>query len=261
MKDKNFDKLTQKFAKNIYGTTKGEIRAAVLWRDLMPAIEQLGKTKIRILDAGGGFGYLSQKLAQQGHEVVLCDISENMLEQAKQQIDASDTPLDITLVHSAIQDLDVSQLGQFDLVMCHAVAEWLSDAQATLQGLLAFIKPTGLFSLMFYNKEALRFHSLVSGNLDYVAKGLKVKKKIGLTPTYPLYIDQVTDWFNQWQLTLQCQSGVRVINDYLKTHLPENFDKQQLIEMELKYSQRQPYLSLGRYIHFIGQPIQHDKVD
>ncbi|MGL5407607.1 MAG: tRNA uridine 5-oxyacetic acid(34) methyltransferase CmoM, partial [Shewanella sp.] len=34
MQDKNFDKLAQKFAKNIYGTPKGEIRASVLWRDL-----------------------------------------------------------------------------------------------------------------------------------------------------------------------------------------------------------------------------------
>ncbi|NKF51198.1 methyltransferase domain-containing protein [Shewanella sp. WXL01] len=251
--DQNFDKFTQKFTKNIYGTTKGEIRAAVLWRDLIPAIESLSKPKLRILDAGGGFGYLSQKLAKLGHEIVLCDISENMLEQAKAQIAASDSQLDITLVHSAIQDLSVAELGQFDLVMCHAVAEWLQDAQATLDGLRQFIKPNGLFSLMFYNKEALRFHSLVSGNLDYVAKGLKVKKKIGLTPNYPLYINDVRQWFNDWQMELVCQSGVRVINDYLKQSLPVNFDKNQLIEMELKYSQREPYLSLGRYVHFIAR--------
>lgn len=67
MQDKNFDKLAQKFAKNIYGTPKGEIRAAVLWRDLAPALAQFGDKKLRILDAGGGFGYFSQKLARLGH--------------------------------------------------------------------------------------------------------------------------------------------------------------------------------------------------
>ncbi|MBB1428159.1 methyltransferase domain-containing protein [Shewanella sp. SG44-2] len=255
MQDKNFDKLSQKFAQNIYGTTKGEIRAAVLWRDLAPALASLGKPRLRILDAGGGFGYLSQKLAALGHDVVLCDISEQMLSLARQQIEASNTALSIQLIHSPIQALTVEDYGQFDVILCHAVAEWLIDARSTLQGLLSLLKPHGLFSLMFFNKEALRFHSLISGNFDYVNRDFKVKKKVGLTPTHPLYIEDVRSWFSQWQLSMVSQSGVRVINDYLKNNLPPNFDKHQLIEMELAYSQQEPYLSLGRYIHFVGRSI------
>ncbi|MBB1364465.1 methyltransferase domain-containing protein [Shewanella sp. SR44-4] len=253
MQDKNFDKLSQKFAQNIYGTTKGEIRAAVLWRDLVPALASLGKPRLRILDAGGGFGYLSQKLAALGHDVVLCDISEQMLALAQQQIEAANTALSIQLIHSPIQALTVEEYGQFDVILCHAVAEWLIDARSTLQGLLALLKPNGLFSLMFFNKEALRFHSLISGNFDYVNRDFNVKKKVGLTPTHPLYIEDVRTWFSQWQLSMVSQSGVRVINDYLKHNLPPGFDKHQLIEMELAYSQQEPYLSLGRYIHFVGQ--------
>jgi S-adenosylmethionine-dependent methyltransferase len=253
VQDKNFDKLSQKFAQNIYGTTKGEIRAAVLWRDLVPALASLGKPRLRILDAGGGFGYLSQKLAALGHDVVLCDISEQMLALAQQQIEAANTALSIQLIHSPIQALTVEEYGQFDVILCHAVAEWLIDARSTLQGLLALLKPNGLFSLMFFNKEALRFHSLISGNFDYVNRDFNVKKKVGLTPTHPLYIEDVRTWFNQWQLSMVSQSGVRVINDYLKHNLPPGFDKHQLIEMELAYSQQEPYLSLGRYIHFVGQ--------
>ena len=56
------------------------------------------------------------------------------------------------------------------------------------------------------------------------------------------------------------QSGVRVINDYLKKQLPADFDTQQLIEMELAYSQREPYLSLGRYVHFLAQSPAQSKV-
>jgi S-adenosylmethionine-dependent methyltransferase len=253
VQDKNFDKLSQKFAQNIYGTTKGEIRAAVLWRDLVPALASLGKPRLRILDAGGGFGYLSQKLAALGHDVVLCDISEQMLALAQQQIEAANTALSIQLIHSPIQALTVEEYGQFDVILCHAVAEWLIDARSTLQGLLALLKPNGLFSLMFFNKEALRFHSLISGNFDYVNRDFNVKKKVGLTPTHPLYIEDVRSWFSQWQLSMVSQSGVRVINDYLKHNLPPGFDKHQLIEMELAYSQQEPYLSLGRYIHFVGQ--------
>ncbi|RYV03472.1 tRNA uridine 5-oxyacetic acid(34) methyltransferase CmoM [Shewanella sp. OPT22] len=251
--DKNFDKLANKFAKNIYGSLKGEIRSRVLLRDLFEHIDLQSDTKLRILDAGGGFGYLSQKLAKLGHKVVLCDISSQMLELAQQQIEEHNEPLDIELVHSSIQELTQQEFGKFDVILCHAVAEWLVDAENTLQNLLKLLKPDGAFSLMFYNKEAQRFHSLVSGNFEYVEAGLKAKKTVGLTPEYPLYIEQVTSWFTAWKLNVVCKSGVRVINDYMKPYPDQEINVDKLMQMELTYSRNQPYISIGRYVHFIGK--------
>ncbi|MCF1430296.1 MAG: methyltransferase [Shewanella sp.] len=253
MQDKNFDSLAGKFAKNIYGTPKGEIRAAVLWRDLTDTVPAILSGKLRILDAGGGFGYISQKLAALGHEVVLCDISAEMLALAKEQIAASGQEINIQLIHSAIQDLNGDELGQFDLILCHAVAEWLADANSTLAGLLGMLKPDGYLSLMFFNLEAMRFHALVSGNFDYVKADFKIKKKVRLTPTHPLLSDTVAGWFDDWQLRLLCHSGIRVIHDYLKKRLPPDFDYAQLLEMELAYARHPAYRDLGRYVHFIGQ--------
>lgn len=251
--DKNFDKLATKFVKNIYGTPKGEIRSAVLLRDLHQHLELDSNKPLRILDAGGGFGYLSQQLAKQGHKVVLCDISSKMLELAQQKIQQSEQSLDIELIHAPIQKLTVEEYGQFDLILCHAVVEWLADAEQTLKGLLALLKSDGTFSLMFYNKEAQRFHNLVSGNFDYVEVGLKVKKTVGLTPEHPLYIEEVTSWFNKWKLKKICTSGIRVINDYMKPYPDQQINFEKLLQMELKYSQKQPYISIGRYVHFIGR--------
>ncbi|MGL4446490.1 MAG: tRNA uridine 5-oxyacetic acid(34) methyltransferase CmoM, partial [Shewanella sp.] len=47
--------------------------------------------------------------------------------------------------------------------------------------------------------------------------------------------------------------GVRVIHDYLKKNQAADFDYAKLLQMELEYSQREPYLSLGRYVHFLGR--------
>ncbi|MBV7316190.1 methyltransferase domain-containing protein [Shewanella sp. NIFS-20-20] len=256
MQDKNFDTLTSKFAKNIYGTPKGKIRAAVLWRDLTCHIESLCKVKktkkLRILDAGGGFGFISQQLAALGHHVTLCDISAEMLAEAESQIANKQPAIDMRLIHCSIQDLSQHVTGKFDLILCHAVAEWLSDAEGTLTQLLTLLDDDGLFSLMFFNKEAMRFHALISGNFDYVAADFNIKKKVRLTPTHPLFIHEVRAWFQQWQLSLVCQSGVRVINDYLKHSLPASASFEQVLAMELAYCQQEPYLSLGRYVHFIG---------
>jgi S-adenosylmethionine-dependent methyltransferase len=39
----------------------------------------------------------------------------------------------------------------------------------------------------------------------------------------------------------------------LKKQQAADFDYQKLLAMELEYSQREPYISLGRYVHFLGQ--------
>lgn len=52
MQDRNFDDIAEKFARNIYGTTKGKIRQAVVWQDLTGLLAQLPQRPLRILDAG-----------------------------------------------------------------------------------------------------------------------------------------------------------------------------------------------------------------
>ena len=83
--DRNFDDLTEKFKRKVYGGLKGEIRLAVIWRDLnqVMALKVMGKP-IRILDIGGGLGQLSTKLSLMGHQVSYNDISCSMMSVAQE---------------------------------------------------------------------------------------------------------------------------------------------------------------------------------
>ncbi len=47
MQDRNFDDIAEKFSRNIYGTTKGQLRQAILWQDLEPLLAQLGPGPLR----------------------------------------------------------------------------------------------------------------------------------------------------------------------------------------------------------------------
>lgn len=58
MVDRNFDDIADKFTQNIYGTTKGKIREAVIWQDLNSLLDLLPSKPLKILDAGGGEGLL-----------------------------------------------------------------------------------------------------------------------------------------------------------------------------------------------------------
>ncbi|EHW9046738.1 hypothetical protein P8B69_004164 [Salmonella enterica] len=53
MQDRNFDDIAEKFSRNIYGTTKGQLRQAILWQDLDRVLEAIGwqitgKTGVRV---------------------------------------------------------------------------------------------------------------------------------------------------------------------------------------------------------------------
>ncbi len=249
MTDHNFDNIAQKFVKNIYGSSKGKIRSEVVWQELVSCINQLPERPLRILDAGGGFGFFSQKLAALGHQVVLCDISSELLKEAETQLAGCDYVDNIQLLHCSIQQLPEFIDGQFDLILNHAVLEWLADPKSTLQGLLQFLAPQGLLSLMFYNKEAQRFHNLVSGNFEFVEKGMVRKKVVRLTPTNPIVETDVRVWLDEFNMQVLQKTGVRVIHDYLKERELVDSKFEQLLAMEKQYCQQEPYASLGRYTH------------
>lgn len=66
MQDRNFDDIAEKFSRNIYGTTKGQLRQAILWQDLDRVLAEMGPQKLRVLDAGGGEGQTAIKMAERG---------------------------------------------------------------------------------------------------------------------------------------------------------------------------------------------------
>ncbi|MCP4326262.1 MAG: methyltransferase domain-containing protein [Psychromonas sp.] len=249
MSDQNFDNIAQKFVKNIYGTTKGKIREAVIWKELLHCLTLLPQRKLRVLDAGGGFGFFSQKLAALGHDVVLCDISSALLAEAEKQLKGKQYEQSVSIIHCSIQELGEHIEGQFDLILNHAVLEWLAEPKTTLQGLLDFLTSDGVLSLMFYNIDGQRFQNLVSGNFEFVANGMKRKKVVRLTPTNPISEIDVKLWLNEFDMHILKKTGVRFLHDYLKEshHCEEKFE--QLLQMELQYNQQEPYASLGRYTH------------
>ncbi|TPW15888.1 MAG: S-adenosylmethionine-dependent methyltransferase [Halothiobacillaceae bacterium] len=130
MSDRNFDDLSHKFRRKIYASPKGIIRLAIVWEDLITALPDLTSKPLRVLDVGSGIGQISLALAKLGHELVLCDHSNEMLTLAKEQFKTEAPDAKVTFIHSPIQQLTREIEGQFDLVLCHAVLEWLATPRA-----------------------------------------------------------------------------------------------------------------------------------
>jgi S-adenosylmethionine-dependent methyltransferase len=260
--DRNFDDLAKRFQKNIYGGLKGEIRLAVLERDfreclsLAPFGVQQSIKPLRILDAGGGQAQFSLNFARAGHSVVICDISAEMLKLAEQEVIALGLEDRVQLIHCAIQDLSQhldAGACEFDVVLCHAVMEWVANPSELLAELMVYIKSQGFLSLTFYNLHSLIYKNLLRTNFKKIQQQDFGGSRGSLTPINPLYPEQVFEWLNQLPMTRLTASGIRVFHDYIFNEEHRERDPQSVIELELEFSRKQPYQLLGRYIHVLSQ--------
>jgi S-adenosylmethionine-dependent methyltransferase len=245
--DRNFDDLFDRFESKIYDTVKGEWRLRLLKEDLAQFVST---SPLNVWDAGCGQGQISLWLAEQGHQLTLCDLSEKMLNTAKVNFEQAN--ITANFYQQSAQSL-ANELPQFDLVICHAVLEWLSKPISSLQTIMKKVKPNGYLSLLFYNRNAMVYSNVLKGgwrlppilNDSYIGKGNK------LTPPNPQFPHEIIDVIHHAGFTVETHTGVRIFNDYMSQQARDNSDQAVLFELEHKYCRMPAYRDMGRYIHLL----------
>jgi S-adenosylmethionine-dependent methyltransferase len=245
--DRNFDKLAERFESRVYDSVKGRWRLTLLKEDLQSLHDK--KTPLRVWDAGCGLGQIGLWLAQAGHQLTLCDISAKMLDEAKQRF--ADAGVSAQFYHQAAQEFESSE--QFDLVLCHAVLEWLADPLPSLIKIINAVKPGGTLSLLFYNRNAMVYSNVLRGGWrlkpiiedSYIGLGNK------LTPPNPQYPYEVIETLEANGFKVHQQTGIRVFNDYLSHTARDITDEDELFTLERRYCRTPGFRDMGRYIHLV----------
>jgi S-adenosylmethionine-dependent methyltransferase len=249
MSDRHFDKLATRFAEKIYGGAKGAIRLAVLQADL---VESLPQRPLRVLDIGAGLGHMSLWLAERGHDVTLAEPAAPMLEGARQRF--ADAGQSATFIQAPWQDLNEQLAEPYDLVLCHAVLEWLAEPFTILPVLRQLTKPEGLLSLAFYNRDALIYRNLLKGHFRKMRKNTMAGEKQSLTPQEPLDPRELAAQLgSMWRV--ETQSGVRVFHDYMPIDFQKKAELADLLEMELAHRRHPAFAGLGRYLHWMCRAV------
>ncbi len=250
MNDRYFDQLGSHLARKIYAGPKGAIRLAVLTRDLQEWLPQADEAPLQVLDVGAGLGHISAWLAAKGHKITVSEPSPDMLDAARKKMDSAGTPAE-AYWPLPLQDLP-AQGQQFDLVVCHAVLEWLADPHAALAHLRSLMRPGGgLLSLAFYNRDALVYRNLIKGQFRKLERQqLAGVGQRGLTPQQPLDPRELAQSAINAGLDKIHESGIRVFYDYMPPHWQQLAEEDQVIREELAYSRHPAYAPLGRYLHW-----------
>ncbi|BCN92297.1 tRNA 5-carboxymethoxyuridine methyltransferase [Thiomicrorhabdus immobilis] len=266
LQDRNFDKLVDKFEAKVYDTFKGEWRLKLLKEDLdslrnrkqdsdLPSLVSPVDSKgshLSVWDAGCGFAQISQWFAEAGHELTLCDLSHQMLRRAKQNF--ADHQLKATFIEGPAQEVAVG-LPQFDVVLFHAVLEWLAQPKETLQAVANKVKPGGSLSLLFYNRNSVVIRNTLKGAWrlpglltdDYMGKGKK------LTPPNPQIPEEVCQWLEDWGFEIEVHTGIRVFHDYMTPEALQQTNLDELMALEYRYCREPTYRNMARYIHILAK--------
>lgn len=247
--DYNFDGFVKKFENSIYGTVKGEWRLKLLKEDL----DKLHKSKpLKVWDAGCGLGQMSLWFAQNQHQVTACDISYKMLEKAKESFEKEG--LEATFHQAPSQEI-ASKIEAQDLVLFHAVIEWVANPLEVLEAVSSRVKEGGHLSLLFFNQHSLVFRNAMLGewrlknllNNSWYGKGKR------LTPPHPQKPEDMIAWLEQNGYTIKVQTGIRVFHDYMSKEAVSNSEISELLELEYRYCRESTFMNMGRYIHVLAE--------
>jgi S-adenosylmethionine-dependent methyltransferase len=247
--DYNFDAVAEKFERSIYGTRKGEWRLKLLKEDLAALHQQ---APMQVWDAGCGLGQMALWFAQGGHTLTCNDISYKMLEKTQQAF--AETGCMADFYKMPAQEL-AATLAPQDLVVFHAVLEWLAKPFETLGSIAERVKPGGHLSLLFFNQHSLIYRNTLRGGwrLGTILSDRWYGRGKKLTPPHPQRPEDVIAWLEKEGYEIEVQTGIRVFHDYMDEKALEATDKDALMQMEYRYCRQPTFRNMGRYIHILAR--------
>lgn len=250
--DQNFDILIDKFKDRIYGGFKGEWRLQLLQEDLDALYHQ---EPLDIWDAGCGLGQLALWFAQNNHHLTCCDISYKMLQEAKEAFEK--TGVQATFIKAPAQKM-AKEIKAQDLVLFHAVLEWLANPMQTLEVISSRVKVGGHLSLLFFNYHSFIYRNTLRGGwlLPFVNdKSQWYGKGKKLTPPYPQKPEEIVRWLESNGYVIEAHTGIRIFHDYMSKEALESSNIEELMKLEYAYCRSDVYKNMGRYIHILARKV------
>jgi S-adenosylmethionine-dependent methyltransferase len=248
--DVHFTTIASQFEQDVYGSSRGYIRWNVLWEDLITELPQLGQGNLTVLDAGGGAGRMTLALAKLGNHMTLCEPSKEMLGKARGLAASENLATNVTFVNQALQEY--SNKESFDIILNHAVLEWLAEPKAALEHLVKQLKPGGYLSLMFYNRNAMLFKNILRGDFSLEALDKNTLNRGWDKDSKPLYPETVMTWLDEFGMQIKSKAGIRIFHDHV-AQKDREVRLEQLLTVEKTLRKQEPFASLAQHIHFICQ--------
>ena len=251
------NKIAQKYEKE-YQTPYWNLYNEITWEHIKKYLPD--NKKYPILDAGGGTGYWSRKLAELGFNVVCSDVAEKMLEVGKKIVEK--TPLDkrINFVISDITDMKEFENNSFSLVLsefdpvgyCGNPQKAIKElARVARKGSAIIISVDSLFSVigrMISNKKFKLIPKLLETHISDFS---------GQYPQYNFLIEELRDLYSRNNISVDSIIGKTVFTrfipkDKIDELLANKLFYKQILKLELDFNSEPSIIGFADHIEIAG---------
>ncbi len=232
-----------------YDAVRGRVRFRVLREQLK---EVLPTPPASVLDAGGGTGRFAAALAADGYRVTLLDPSESMLERAEEAL-APYAENSRVVTGRAEEARSLFGPGSFDAVLLHAVICYVEDLGTILSSVAEVLKPGGILSVVFKNRDALPFRHAAQGRIREAMRVLDDPfdaGNLGIVNRARTR-GEVEEALARTGFEVRRVYGVRVFTDLIAEEPKEGDAVEALVTLELRVAQLEPYRSVARLYHLV----------
>jgi len=150
---------------NRYDDARTAVLREVLRAVVAGLVAETGRSRLDIVDAGGGTGGSAVPLAGQGHTVTVIDPSPDSLAAAQRR--AAEMSVQLRAVQGDVGDL-AAVIGDqgADLVLCHSVLEYVDSPEAAMTTVASVLRPGGAVSVLATSAVAAVIHRALAGRFD-----------------------------------------------------------------------------------------------
>jgi S-adenosylmethionine-dependent methyltransferase len=150
---------------NRYDDARTAVIREVLRAVVAGLVAETGRSRLDIVDAGGGTGGSAVPLAGQGHTVTVIDPSPDSLAAAQRR--AAEMSVQLRAVQGDVGDL-AAVIGEqgADLVLCHSVLEYVDAPAAAMSTVASVLRPGGAVSVLATSAVAAVIHRALAGRFD-----------------------------------------------------------------------------------------------
>lgn len=211
-----------------------------------------------VLDAGGGTGLWSIKIAKMGYQVILSDLSSGMLKIAEEKIKNQNLNAKIKIVKYDITNMNEFKDNTFDLAIAEGdPVSYCSNPDQAISELARVTKKRGFITVSVDNKFVWLKRSIEKG--DYKETERIMKTGIAKMPTedgnyYPactFTIEELSEIFEKNHMDIIEKIGKPVFTSFQDVDSEERYRKH--LEIELKYSKLDSFVGFGGHIAIVGK--------
>jgi S-adenosylmethionine-dependent methyltransferase len=233
---------------------RGRVRFELL---LGQVLEALPSPPISVADAGGGTGQLAVPLARLGYHVTVVDTSAAMLATCAQRAAAEDAALASRIATVQADVVEMTGLlgpASQDAALCHEVVTCVDDPAAVLAALAEVLRPGGVLSLTFANRDWLVLRAARRG--DYPGALRLLDAAAGSSAPQPLAhravtVGELDPHLAKAGFEVAAVHGVSVFAEGRDDEL-DAAALEALLALERRVAGREPYRSSAQVVHLVA---------